>query len=148
MPEFDHASRFYNSPYRAAHMMPRMADQPNAVGWFEIPVTDMPRAKAFYEHVFGIPLHLMEMGPAIMAMFPAEPASPGAGGALIKTDGYTPSYAGTVVYFSVPDIEATLAKSQGRGGKTVVPKMSIGEFGFIAHFEDTEGNRVALHSMQ
>jgi predicted enzyme related to lactoylglutathione lyase len=120
----------------------------NSVGWFEIPVNDLPRAKNFYEHVFGVTMQSMEMGPAAMEMFPSTPNGPGAGGALIKTDGYTPSYSGSVVYFSVPDIEGTLTKVQARGGKTVVPKMSIGEFGFIAQFEDSEGNRVALHSMQ
>lgn len=125
-----------------------MADQANAVGWFEIPVTDMGRARGFYEHVLSVALEPMQMGPADMAMFPMNPASPGAGGALIKTEGYTPSYAGSVVYFSVEDIEGTLARAHARGGKTVVPKMDISPFGFIAQFEDSEGNRVALHSMQ
>jgi predicted enzyme related to lactoylglutathione lyase len=51
------------------------------------------------------------------------------------------------VYFSVEDIEETLRKVNATGGKTLLPKKSIGEYGFIAHFEDTEGNRLALHSM-
>jgi hypothetical protein len=51
-----------------------------------------------------------------------------------------------VVYFTVDDIEGTLAKVQAQGGKTLVPKMSIGEFGFIGQFEDSEGNRLGLHS--
>jgi predicted enzyme related to lactoylglutathione lyase len=119
----------------------------NSVGWFEIPANDLARAKRFYESVFGVSLQSLEMGPAAMEMFPASPESPGAGGALIKTDGYTPSHAGTVVYFSVGSIEDTLGRIQSSGGKTLAPKMSIGEFGYIAQFEDTEGNRVALHSM-
>lgn len=125
-----------------------MSDQANAVGWFEIPVTDMKRAKAFYEHVLGVSLDPMQMGPADMAMFPMNPGGPGAAGCLIKTEGYTPSYAGSVVYFSVDDIEGTLAKAKAKGGTTVVPKMSIGEHGFVGQFQDSEGNRVALHSMQ
>jgi len=119
----------------------------NSVGWFEIPANDLARAKAFYEKVFGVTLQSLEMGPAAMEMFPSSPESPGAGGALIKSEGCTPSHAGTTVYFSVDDIEATLARIQSSGGNTLVPKMSIGEFGFIAQFEDCEGNRVALHSM-
>jgi predicted enzyme related to lactoylglutathione lyase len=120
----------------------------NPVNWFEIPAKDLARAKAFYAHVFGVQFQHMEMGPAAMEMFPAEQGGPGAGGALIVTDGYTPSHAGTMVYFSVEDIEGTTAKAGATGGKTLVPKMSIGEFGFIAHVEDSEGNRIGLHSMK
>lgn len=54
----------------------------------------------------------------------------------------------SVVYFSVEGIDSALAKVQANGGKTLVPKMPIGEWGFIAHFKDSEGNRVALHSMK
>ena len=125
-----------------------MTERTNPVGWFEIPVADMARATAFYEKVLGVSLAPMTMGPAEMAMFAAEPALPGAGGCLIHTDGYSPSHAGSLVYFSVQDIEATLRRVQAGGGRTLVPKMSIGEHGFIAHFEDPEGNRVALHALQ
>jgi predicted enzyme related to lactoylglutathione lyase len=83
-----------------------------------------------------------------MAMFPMDPTAPGASGALIKTEGYTPSHAGSVVYFSVDDIEGTLARAAKAGGSTLVPKMNIGEHGFVAQFQDCEGNRVALHAMQ
>jgi len=124
-----------------------MSDQSNAVGWFEIPVHDMKRAVSFYEHVFATPLQSMQMGPADMAMFPMNPVGPGASGCLIRTEGYTPSFDGSVVYFSVGDIEGTLKRVLSKGGATVVPKMSIGEHGFVAHFKDTEGNRVALNSM-
>ena len=124
-----------------------MTDGKNPVNWFEIPVNDMSRAVRFYEAVFGVSLAAMEMGPAQMAMFPMEQGGPNAGGALVKTEGYTPSEAGTVIYFSVDDIEGTLAKIASAGGATLVPKMSIGEHGFFAQFKDSEGNRVALHSM-
>lgn len=124
-----------------------MTTQANPVNWFEIPATNLDRARKFYEQVLGLTLHPMEMGPASMAMFPMMPEAAGAGGALIKTEGYIPSHEGTVVYLSVPDIEATLGLIGQHGGKTLVPKMSIGEFGFIAQFEDCEGNRVALHAM-
>ena len=125
-----------------------MSDAKNPVNWFEIPVTDLPRAVRFYEAILGVSLQTMDMGPAQMAMFPMVQGGPNAGGALVKTDGYTPSQAGTVIYFSVDDIEGTLAKIGGAGGSTLVPKMSIGEHGFFAQFTDSEGNRVALHSMR
>jgi predicted enzyme related to lactoylglutathione lyase len=118
----------------------------NPVHWFEIPATDLARAKKFYERSFGVSLTHLDMGPAAMEMFPSDEASPGTGGAVIVTEGYLPSHSGCVVYFFVDDIEGTLKKIAANGGQTLVPKMSIGEFGFIAQFQDTEGNRLGLHA--
>jgi hypothetical protein len=123
-----------------------MPKQMNAVGWFEIPVTDLERAIKFYESVFGIKLSRNEMGPLKMAWFTWTEDAMGAAGSLVKADGYTPSHAGTLVYMTVDDIDKTLAKINASGGKTLLPRMAIGEYGFIAHFQDSEGNRVALHS--
>ena len=122
-----------------------MANQ-NPVNWFEIPVNDLDRAKAFYETVFDLELSINEIGPLRMAWFPMEQGATGAAGTLVKADGYVPSHEGTMVYLHVPDIEASLERVESNGGKTLRPKMSIGEYGFVAHFEDCEGNRVALHS--
>ena len=119
----------------------------NAVNWFEIPVKDMDRAKDFYENILGIDISINEMGSSLMGWFPGGPEDQGATGTLIKSDGYKPSYDGSVVYLSVADIEGTLSKVSNNGGKTVLPKMGIGEYGFIAHFKDSEGNRVSLHSV-
>ncbi len=118
----------------------------NPVNWFEIPAADLSRATKFYENVFGVELSGMEMGPAKMAMFPMEKQGFGASGSLVQCEGCTPSHAGTIVYFPVVDIEATLAKIGAAGGKTLIPKQSIGEFGHIGQFEDSEGNRVGLHT--
>ncbi|KAA3610499.1 MAG: VOC family protein [Calditrichaeota bacterium] len=120
----------------------------NAINWFEIPVSDLDRAKIFYEGIFNVKLDLNEMGPMKMAFFPIDPEASGSAGTLIKAEGYTPSHSGSIVYFSVNDIEGTLSNVNSSGGKTLVPKTSIGEHGFFAHFEDCEGNRVALHSQQ
>ncbi len=119
----------------------------NPINWFEIPVNNIEQAKNFYQSVFNIEMTVTEMGPSLMAWFPGDPQKPGATGTLIKTEGYVPSHEGSVIYFSVEDIEATLAKINENGGKTLVPKMSIGEYGYIAQFEDIEGNRVALHAV-
>ena len=124
-----------------------MTDRSNPVNWFEIPVNDLARARQFYETVFGLQLSLNEMGPMQMAWFPMTQGGAGATGTLMKADGYAPSHAGTLVYFSVTDIECTLAKVIANGGKTLMPKTGIGEYGYIAHFQDCEGNRVALHAM-
>ena len=119
----------------------------NPVNWFEIPVNDLDRAKAFYEYILGIELTFSEMGPMKMAWFPMAEGAAGATGTLMMADGYTPSHAGTLVYFPVDDIDGVLAKVGDKGGRTLNPKMSIGEYGFVAKFEDCEGNRVGLHAM-
>lgn len=118
----------------------------NHVRWFEIPVRTMSRAMQFYQTAFGVTLQPLSMGGGEMAMFPMDPTGPGTAGSLVADEGYTPSHQGSVVYFEVDDIKGTLARIGQAGGKTLLPRMAIGEFGFIAHFEDTEGNRVALHS--
>jgi predicted enzyme related to lactoylglutathione lyase len=117
----------------------------NPVSWFEIPVTDMDRAKQFYETIFGYEITLNEMGNAKMGWFPFDHTAPGSTGTLIQNENYTPSYHGSLVYFSVPIIDDVLAKVESAGGKIINHKFSIGEYGFCGHFEDTEGNRVALH---
>jgi predicted enzyme related to lactoylglutathione lyase len=111
-------------------------------------VLDLDRARKFYEKVFGYTLTSEEVSGYSMAFFPMEQGVPGAAGTLIKGETYTPSHAGTVVYFSVDDIEEVLRRVNANGGSTVLPKKSIGQYGFIAHFEDTEGNRMAVHSMK
>lgn len=118
----------------------------NPVTWFEIPAIDLEKSKDFYQKVFQIEMHVTEMGPSLMAWFPNVEGGMGATGTLIKTEGYIPSHEGTVVYFTVDSIEETLARIEANGGKILVPKMSIGEYGWIAQFEDVEGNRVALHT--
>lgn len=122
-----------------------MPSHANPVNWFEIPVTDMARARAFYETVFAIEITDAEMGPNQMGWFPMEMGAVGAAGTLIKGDGYQPSHDGSLVYINVDAIDPTLESINGNGGKTLMPRISIGQHGFIAHFEDTEGNRVALH---
>jgi hypothetical protein len=119
----------------------------NPVNWFEIPVHDFDKAKRFYESVLGLEdLAITEMGPKKMVWFPMKEGAPGAAGGLIKGEGYIPSHSGALVYFSVADIDATLAKVDKHGGRALLPKTGIGQHGFIAHFEDCEGNRVALHA--
>ena len=74
-----------------------------------------------------------------------EMGAAGSAGTLIKGDGYTPLHDGSLVYINVDAIDVTLEAVSGNGGKTLMPRIGIGQHGFIAHFEDPEGNRVALH---
>ncbi len=125
-----------------------MGKERNPVGWFEIPVTDIGRAKDFYEYVLGLELEEHQMGPLDVAQFPIQNMGIGAAGSLVRGGGYKPSLQGVLVYFSAPDIEATLSRAQDKGGQVIAGKNSIGEYGFIALIQDTEGNRIGLHSRE
>lgn len=118
----------------------------NPVAWFEIPAPDINKSKSFYDYIFGMDIQINEFGGEIMGWFPFDPTKAGCSGALIQSESYIPSYDGTMVYFSVDDIIGTLSKVKEKGGKVITQKMSIGEYGFVAHFEDIAGNRVGLHS--
>ncbi len=120
----------------------------NPVGWFEIYVQDVPRAKAFYERTFQVKLTRLESPDLEMWAFPMEAEVPGCAGAIVKMTGKDSGVGGTIVYFSCADC-ATEAERAGRnGGKIHRPKSSIGEYGFIALVLDTEGNMFGLHSRQ
>ena len=95
--------------------------------------------------MLGVEIAESEMGPNKMGWFPMEMGAAGSAGTLIQGEAYKPSHDGTLVYINVDQIDPTLAAIDKAGGKTIFPRTSIGQHGFIAHFEDTEGNRVALH---
>jgi predicted enzyme related to lactoylglutathione lyase len=126
----------------------------NPVNWFEIYVQDMDRAKAFYEAVLQITLkHLAPPAdPAEQAItmwaFPMVDGDYGASGALTQMQGVTPGGSGTLVYFSCEDCALEAARAAEHGGRVVQEKMAIGDYGFIALVNDTEGNMIGLHSMQ
>lgn len=124
-----------------------MPASPHALNWFEIPVTDYARAKAFYEAVLGRPIETMAMGGTTMGMLGADPEA--VGGALVQGEGAVPSTQGTIVYLNGgDDLAPMLARVAAAGGTVAVPKTEIGGgFGFFAHFIDTEGNKLGLHSM-
>jgi len=123
-----------------------MAQHMNPVGWFEIPVQDLERARGFYEAVFNIELSPQQMGPLEMAWFPMVEGAPGATGSLVKAEGYTPSTDGVRIYFTAPDIEETLERAVKNGGEVLMERTGIGDYGFIARLRDTEGNSIAIHS--
>ena len=128
-----------------------MADiKNNAVGWFEVPVTDMERAIKFYETVFELKLERHTMGELDMAWWPGTESAPGAGGSLVFHPAwYTPSLTGVLVYFTAPsgDLNNELSRVQKAGGEILIPRRQISEeYGYMALIVDTEGNRIALHS--
>ena len=120
----------------------------NSLNWFEIPATDIHRAKKFYEEIFGIEMIHMSMMGMEMAAFPSEPGNGKASGCLCQSPFHKPSQDGSIIYLNAnPDMSSILAKVEAAGGKIAMPKTSISpEIGNMAFIIDTEGNRVALHS--
>ena len=120
----------------------------NPVGWFEIYVADMDRAKAFYSAVFGFEFTRLE-SPIDLWAFPMQSIGSGAGGALAKMDGFGPGGGGNsvLVYFSCADCSEQADLAARHGGEVVKPKFSIGAYGHIAIVKDSEGNLIGLHSM-
>lgn len=122
----------------------------NAISWFEIPAIDINRAQKFYETIFEIQMIPMDMPDIQMRMFPLDDNMTQVGGALAKTDGFHKPSAtdGPLIYLNAnPDVQTILDRVPAAGGSIVVPKMAIGEYGFMGVFLDTEGNRIALHSV-
>jgi hypothetical protein len=119
----------------------------HAANWFEIPVTDFERARAFYSRIFAYDMPHQEMGGALMGFLPFEMGE-GVGGAIILAEGMRPSRDGPRIYLNGgDDLEPILDRVAGAGGKVDTPKTLINEdIGYFAVFEDSEGNRVALHS--
>lgn len=119
----------------------------NAISWFEIPVSDLDRAQKFYESVFDCQMGREDAMGMHSAFFPFDMENGGIGGCLIKGEGYKASHEGSLVYLDGgDDLSAPLSRVEAAGGKILLPKTAIGEHGFMAYFQDTEGNRIGLHS--
>ena len=124
-----------------------MSSNTNALNWFEIPATDISRAKNFYETIFEIKMEEMEMSGMKYAMFPFDPTVGKIAGGLAQSPMHTPSSTGSIIYLNAnPDLQNVLDRIEKAGGKISMPKTSIGQNGFMAFFIDTEGNIMALHS--
>ena len=120
----------------------------NPVGWFEIYVQDMDRAKEFYESVFQIELERLNNPELELWSFPMHMDYTGASGALVKIEGFPSGGNSILVYFSCADCAIEEARIAEFGGSIQRGKMSIGEYGFISLVFDTEGNMFGLHSMK
>ena len=120
----------------------------NPVGWFEIYVQDMARARAFYEITFQVALQRLESPGLEMWAFPMHHDASGSTGALVKYEGKDSGTGGTIVYFVCEDCAVVASRAVENGGRIQKPKMSIGQYGFISLVYDTEANMIGLHSMK
>lgn len=132
-------------------LLKKIDENTNVVTWFEIPVADLNRAKAFYETILDIKMVLRTDGPEEAVFFPYNPdvvqaTSGRVTGVISRSDKNSPSGQGTRVYINAsPGIQAVLDRVEQAGGKVRSPKMQI-PAGYIAMIEDTEGNIVGLHA--
>ncbi len=126
-----------------------MSTAKHFISWFEIPVSDIQRAKTFYETIFEVELSFMNLGDDFkMAVFPGDMES--VSGALIYNESfYRPSDThGPLIYLNAnPDLQIIQDRIAAAGGTVSISKRQISpDHGYMAVFTDSEGNRVALHS--
>lgn len=121
---------------------------PNPISWFEIYVDDMPRAKDFYEAVFGVQLEKIQGDSIDMWSFPMDVNGYGSSGALVYMPGFPAGRNSVIVYFHSEDCAIEVEKAKQAGGRIQKDKMSIGPYGFIALIIDVEGNIIGVHSMK
>lgn len=119
----------------------------DALNWFELYVSDFARAQRFYETILACNLVVNDQGTMKMGMFPSDQQN-GVGGAITQMDGFGPGPGGTLIYLNVEgELDAVISRIGPAGGHVIKPRFSIAPYGFIAIFQDTEGNVVGLHSM-
>ncbi len=135
------------------NLLKKIDETTNVITWFEIPVSDIDRAKTFYETIFDIEMITRKDGDDEAVFFPFNPnvvqaTSGRVAGVLSKSARNSPSTNGTMVYLNAsPSIQTVLDKVQQAGGKIIAPKIQI-PAGIIAVIIDTEGNKVGLHAEQ
>jgi predicted enzyme related to lactoylglutathione lyase len=121
---------------------------PNQVVWCDIPVTDLDRAIRFYSALLGQPVKKQEYPGFAIGLLPG--GGPDTSGCLYMPEGSEnkPGTSGPLVYLNCGGrLDDAVAQVESHGGKVVHAKHQIGEHGFRAVIVDSEGNRIAMHSM-
>lgn len=116
--------------------------------WFEIPYDNSARAQKFYSETFGWQINQLPDMDYHMALTTdsdpqtMQPKNPGAiNGGMLKKD---PTGENPILVIGVDSVDEHIKKVEDAGGKTIMPKMSIGQFGFYARVADTEGNIIGI----
>ncbi|HEY3483902.1 MAG TPA: VOC family protein [Ilumatobacteraceae bacterium] len=114
---------------------------------FEVPFDDADRARAFYRDVFDwqimempeMQYNMVSTGPTTEEGMPTEPGFIGGGMMQRQAPVSTP-----VITLAVDDIDETLTAVEKHGGSAIGEKMQVGDMGFAAYFNDSEGNLMGL----
>lgn len=119
----------------------------NLINWFEIPATDFSSAVTFYQAILGLEIKEAEMFGTKMGFFRTDGTN--VSGAIVQGEDYKPSTYGVVAYLNGGnDLQTVLDKVENNICKVIVPKTQISpEMGYFAIFIDTEGNKMAVHSL-
>lgn len=128
-------------------MLPNNLTMENIITFFDIPATNFSRAVSFYKAILGVEINETDMFGTKMGFFPTDGAN--VSGAIVQGKDYKPSTDGVIVYLNGgKDLQNVLNKVESNMGQVIVPKTHISpEVGYIAMFIDTEGNKMALHSI-
>jgi len=121
---------------------------PNQVVWFDMPITDLDRAVRFYSAVLGAAVQKQQFSGVHFAVLPHQEGA--ISGCLVPSDAdkAKPSANGPLLYFNCQGrLDQAVSVVEPNGGKVLQPKHQIGPYGFRALVLDSEGNRIALHSM-
>ena len=117
----------------------------NIAVWFDIPVEDLDRACEFYGAVTARSAQQVEFDGMKFAVLDHKD---GNGGCLVPGKEMISSTGGILVYLNVNGrIQDAVAKAEDAGGTILQAIHNIGPHGFRAIILDSEGNRLALHSM-
>ncbi len=119
----------------------------NIINWFEIPASDFKRAVSFYKSILSIEIKEAEFFGTNMGFLPSDGTN--VSGAIVHGEDYQPSTEGVLAYLNGgKDLQKVLDKVESNNGKIIVPKTQISpEMGYFGMFIDTEGNKMAVHSM-
>ena len=119
----------------------------NVINWFNLPSADFERAIQFYSSVLDIKMFRMPSPDGFENAFFSNPQEGGVSGSIGSNPEQKPRADGTTIYFDVNGrIDEVIKKVADHGGKVIMPKTNIGDFGNIAMAIDTEGNMIGFHS--
>ncbi len=106
----------------------------------EIPSDDVKRAVNFYWEIFGWKFEPMEGMPDYQLFRPSEDQKDLGGAVMARQQ----PMQGPLPYIQVESVNAYSEKIETLGGKILVPKMAVGGMGWMAVFQDTEGNILGI----
>jgi len=117
----------------------------NRMVWADIPVSDLTRAIHFYHQVLNVTVEKVQLEKMELAIIEHNAGN----GACLVPDKENISAKGCLIYFNTDGrIKEAVKQTQACGGSILQDTHSIGEHGYRAIVLDSEGNRIALHSMQ
>jgi len=114
---------------------------------FEIPYDDKERAEEFYREAFDWGIDsIPEMKYSIVHTSETDKNQ------MIKEKGTinggmfkrSPELKNVNIIINVDSIEEAIMRIEENGGKLIREKRAVGDMGFVAYFEDTEGNILGI----